>query len=163
MRRARPHSIRSAGRLKYRHDVNQYMSGSLWNEVRIAWRLWFRQTFDQSPRCLVCGAFQYDLHHAVANHRFGDERRNDLIPLCRYHHELLHRALDTNKAYRLMAPGVATEQIVAGLKERVAAGGFISPFPGYSPESLPSWSAATGWAGTAGDIVDGAATVINVS
>lgn len=40
--------------------------------------------------CVVCGDSKVDLHHRSYK-RLGDEYLTDLIPLCRTHHEALHR------------------------------------------------------------------------
>jgi len=40
--------------------------------------------------CLVCGSKKIDLHHRTYK-RLGNEWLNDLVPLCREHHEGVHR------------------------------------------------------------------------
>lgn len=41
--------------------------------------------------CLVCGVREVDLHH-LTYERFRKEEMKDLVPLCRPHHQELHRS-----------------------------------------------------------------------
>ncbi len=63
-----------------------YITSPAW-EARKAW--WRSLTRDDRRRCRACHAPPpYDLHHRTYR-RLGSERRRDLVPLCRRHHDAL--------------------------------------------------------------------------
>jgi hypothetical protein len=61
-----------------------YLAGPEWADARSRYR-----TSGKVQRCLVCRAPNVDLHHRTYL-RLGNERVDDLVALCRGHHELLH-------------------------------------------------------------------------
>ncbi len=62
-----------------------YLGSKKWKRKR-------RRYFSRHHRaCAACGSeVAVTLHH-MTYERFGDERDEDLLPLCRMHHDLLHR------------------------------------------------------------------------
>lgn len=57
----------------------------------------FKKRFYSSSRrksCLCCELpnFEVELHH-ITYARLGKERLSDVIPVCRYHHEIIHQLL----------------------------------------------------------------------
>lgn len=68
----------------------QYRESELWRETKRRYR-----DSDYPQRCLVCGSHDFNLHHR-SYARLGDEQLFDLVPLCRSHHDRLHRLLDSN-------------------------------------------------------------------
>ena len=64
-----------------------YVDGPAW----VARKRWWRDHRSaRRRRCQVCRSTHYDLHHRTYV-RLGRERLRDLVPLCRRHHERLHR------------------------------------------------------------------------
>lgn len=50
-----------------------------------------------SRKCAVCGSSKYiNLHHAYYG-EYGNERDEDLVPLCREHHEMFHEQFGKTK------------------------------------------------------------------
>lgn len=47
--------------------------------------------------CYVCGSADYELHHHTYAH-IGDERFEDVVPLCRTHHAAVHKAVKSGVA-----------------------------------------------------------------
>ncbi len=57
----------------------------------LEWRKKRQQYFDSklTQKCLVCDSQTVDLHHRTYK-RLGKEWLNDLVPLCRQHHDECH-------------------------------------------------------------------------
>lgn len=69
--------------LGYR-SYRDYLNGSEWAEAKGRYR-----ASGKLQSCLVCRAPNVDLHHRTYG-RLGAERLDDLVALCREHHEQLH-------------------------------------------------------------------------
>lgn len=71
----------------------EYLDSDLWQQFR---KKYFRSK-KTKKFCLVCLGddefnFSVELHH-LTYERLGQERLNDVIPLCREHHEQVHEIL----------------------------------------------------------------------
>lgn len=67
--------------------------------IRTAWWCRRRRKYYQGHRrvCAVCrGVTRIQLHHLTYERMYA-ERDSDLIPLCRKHHKLAHRAVNAGK------------------------------------------------------------------
>jgi hypothetical protein len=67
-------------------SYREYLEGPEWAETRTRYR-----SSGKLQSCLVCRAPNVDLHHRTYR-RLGQERLDDLVALCREHHELVHEA-----------------------------------------------------------------------
>jgi hypothetical protein len=65
-------------------SYREYLKGPEWAETRNRYR-----SSGKLQSCLVCRAPNVDLHHRTYL-RLGQERLEDLVALCREHHEALH-------------------------------------------------------------------------
>lgn len=113
----------SRQRIRRREQYGGYMDSPEWFARRERWVLEFRAAHDgQEPVCCVCGAKwtlrQGDLHHR-SYARLGAEAWQDLIPMCREHHEALHTLMERNPAWRKVPRQQATDLLVAHLRVRV--------------------------------------------
>lgn len=68
-------------------EYRRYMESEEWEATKAWWR---RHRGPKRRRCQVCHDRHYDLHHRTYD-RLGDERLRDLVPLCRRHHQAVHR------------------------------------------------------------------------
>ena len=67
-------------------NYHKYINSKRWERRR-------RRYYGRNPNvCKVCGAKDIQLHH-LTYERLGNERDEDLIPLCRQHHSLFHEML----------------------------------------------------------------------
>lgn len=72
--------LRAAGYNSY----NDYLKSEHWKDLRA------RYFKSKLPRtCKICESSRVELHHRSYK-RLGHERLDDLIPLCRTHHQALH-------------------------------------------------------------------------
>jgi hypothetical protein len=71
-------------------SLQEYRMSELWRETKQRYR-----SSDYPQRCLICGSRDFDLHHRTYT-RLGKEELFDLVPLCRRHHDRLHKLLDPN-------------------------------------------------------------------
>lgn len=114
----------SRGRIVARHRYAEYMASPEWWARREQWVEQWRATFGADPVCAVCDApwelRRGDLHHRSYD-RLGDERFEDLIPMCRDDHTRLHRILDTDPAWKYAGRSAATAGIIATLRRARAA------------------------------------------
>jgi 5-methylcytosine-specific restriction endonuclease McrA len=82
------------------------------------WREWLAR-YGAEPVCLVCGKpwrlRDGDLHHRSYD-RIGRERHDDLIPLCRPCHQLVHAVLATFPGWWRVGRAAATDTIIARLR-----------------------------------------------
>jgi hypothetical protein len=62
----------------------EYLLSDHWHDVKARYR-----SSKLPQECLVCFDPNVDLHHRTYK-RLGAERLNDLVPLCRLHHEQAH-------------------------------------------------------------------------
>jgi hypothetical protein len=65
-----------------------YLLSPEWASVRERYRTSESNKLPQ--KCVVCSDSHFDLHHRTYK-RLGAELLSDLVPLCRLHHEELHR------------------------------------------------------------------------
>ena len=65
-------------------SYRDYLNGAEWAETKSRYR-----ASKKLQSCLVCRAPNVDLHHRSYK-RLGHERCDDLVALCREHHEQLH-------------------------------------------------------------------------
>ncbi len=164
MRKQRAHGTRSRSRSAYRGQIAHYMASDLWATVRHTWIVWFTTVFDQRPRCVVCGSWQYDLHHAEKARRFGTERCNDLIPLCRDHHEILHQLYDRSAAFRQMDSARATYVLIAHIRQGFSSGKYRTRATGPDHQMDVSWAWDSGWSHAGGVTEEtGKGTVLSTS
>ncbi|KKL47443.1 hypothetical protein LCGC14_2335480 [marine sediment metagenome] len=77
-------SLAVRGYASYKH----YLASEAWR----AFNVWYRSTKQLPQACLVCGTVPFLLHH-ISYKRAGQELLDDVRPLCREHHEQLHRWL----------------------------------------------------------------------
>ena len=103
MRDLNPFATRSLGREKHRAAYAAYMRSEAWF-IRRRW--WFEALSDagrKSVECLGCGKNwllgRDDVHH-IDYTRLGHEEVDDLWPLCRSCHTLLHQVMESSKSWR---------------------------------------------------------------
>jgi hypothetical protein len=66
-------------------SYRSYLRSDHWKELTDRYR-----ASKLSQVCLVCWDPNVDLHHKTYK-RVGEEKLTDLIPLCRFHHDLAHK------------------------------------------------------------------------
>ncbi|MFF5862493.1 hypothetical protein, partial [Micrococcus luteus] len=92
-------------------EYKRYLRSQAWGYRRVRWFADCRQA-GQEPACQVCGitltqAGTLDLHHVSYKGVGQDEEgrwqareaHNDLMPLCRDHHQRLHQIMDGKKEF----------------------------------------------------------------
>ena len=125
MRDPRPGLPWSRGRIERRTAYAAYMDSPAWFARREAWYRAFVATDAAQPLCTACGVAWMldhgDLHHRTYG-RLGNERDEDLMPMCRDCHDELHRILERNPAWRRMGRPQATDLIVTGMARRLSDG-----------------------------------------
>lgn len=102
------HAVRNRGlaRLGFT-SYDEYLSSSRWLRTRARYL-----ASELSQRCIVCKCTTFDLHH-LTYRRLGREHLEDLVPLCRRHHDEVH-------AYVFLGYPLATAHLsVAAKHERV--------------------------------------------
>lgn len=77
----------SAGYKSY----NDYLNSPHWKEFRRRYSI-----SNQPQRCRLCPSTKIELHHIIYTH-LGKERLDDVTPLCRTHHQEVHRWLEEHK------------------------------------------------------------------
>lgn len=77
------HGLKKLGYQTY----GQYLTSEHWREIKEQYR-----NSGLQQDCFVCHDPNVDLHHKTYK-RLGEERLDDLVPLCRLHHEAAHRLL----------------------------------------------------------------------
>lgn len=65
-----------------------YLKSLRWKEFSESYRL----APDQLQGCFVCGEAKYQLHHHNYA-RLGNEKFEDVVPLCEAHHKAVHRVV----------------------------------------------------------------------
>jgi hypothetical protein len=45
----------------------------------------------QSLPCMVCGRYEVDAHHIPSRGAGGQDKLTDMVPLCRVHHQQIHK------------------------------------------------------------------------
>ncbi len=126
MRPARTDITLSRGRMIRRAEYEAYMRSPQWFARRSRWvKEWQSHAaikYDgAAPQCLVCARLwtlrDGDLHH-VTYERLGTELFEDLVSLCRPHHEALHQLYDASPDWRRLGRAQATYGIIGVLKRR---------------------------------------------
>ena len=119
MRRPRPGSRWSRGRITRRAQYAAYMSSIAWQEKRRDWYQQWTSTHHSPPVCLVCGCRwslrSGQLHH-VTYMRLGAEEPDDLVPLCAAHHTRLHQLWDRSPRWRALGRAASTHGIITALR-----------------------------------------------
>ena len=125
MRDPRPGIAWSRQRILRRMAYGCWMASPEWLDVRRRWHVEWTQRYDGEPSCVVCGGKWSltggDLHHRTYR-RLGAERLEDLVPLDRGCHDLVHAIWDANPTWRRMDRGLANDLII-GLLRRAAGRG----------------------------------------
>lgn len=129
MRPQRDNARRSAAREAYRQRIAAYMSSPSWAKRRRTWVLEYETQNGNLPICAVCGAAwidpitetTLDLHHHTYE-RLGDELFDDLVALCRNHHDFVHRAFDSDGYWRRLPRETASRELIDRLK---SAGNYV--------------------------------------
>lgn len=104
MRRPRAHAVVGRQRAAHRARYARYMASGRWFARRDRWVAEETDTAG-AVVCAVCGDPWDDLHH-MTYARMGSERHDDLVPLCREHHDALHRAYEAGKWRGMQYEGV---------------------------------------------------------
>ena len=123
MRKTRPGSRWSVGRVRRRGRYAAYIASDDWYRRREQWyREWVAETGSE-PACAVCGTrwtlSRGDLHHRTYD-RLGAEWHTDLVPLCRPHHTALHDLWDESPSWRRLGRAQATAGITAVLRRQLS-------------------------------------------
>jgi predicted HNH restriction endonuclease len=95
------------------------MASPAWLARRERWREAWVAAHGAEPTCVACGA-PWTLRHGDLHHRsyarLGRERHDDLTPMCRACHVVLHRVLESTPAWRRMDRAQAGDVIIARLR-----------------------------------------------
>ena len=122
VRDPRPGLIWSVRRVRRRAAYCDYMASPAWFALRERWARDWTARRGVEPCCVICGAVwtlkRGDLHHR-SYARLGHELGHDLIPLCRACHGTLHRAIESNPAWRRLDRAQATDLIVMALRRKL--------------------------------------------
>ncbi|MGO1258486.1 MAG: hypothetical protein ACTMII_06020 [Brachybacterium sp.] len=73
------------------------MASAAWRIRRENWIAHQEYVTGQPVCCEVCGEEDWDDLHHLTYDRMGEERHEDLVALCRPHHEGMHRAYDAGR------------------------------------------------------------------
>ena len=117
MRRVRAHAVVGQKRARRRSQYASYMASAAWRIRRENWIAHQEYVTGQPVCCEVCGEEDWDDLHHLTYDRMGEERHEDLVALCRPHHEGMHRAYDAWPVaeHRLRSCDAATA--ATGLRE----------------------------------------------
>ncbi|PCC39122.1 hypothetical protein CIK66_10570 [Brachybacterium alimentarium] len=97
MRRVRAHAVVGQKRARRRSQYASYMASAAWRIRRENWVAHQEYVTGQPVCCAVCGSQEWDDLHHLSYDRMGQERHEDLVALCRPHHEEMHRAYDAGR------------------------------------------------------------------
>ena len=97
MRRVRAHAVVGKRRARRRSQYAQYMDSAAWRIRRSNWIAHEEYVTGKPVCCAVCADEEWDDLHHLSYDRLGDERHEDLVALCRVHHDELHRAYDAGR------------------------------------------------------------------
>jgi len=117
MRSGRSASAMDARHAAYRLRYQRFMSSPRWRARRHKWLREYVRRFGTAPVCACCRrgwTLRDDLHH-LSYDRLGNERHEDLLPMCRTCHRALHRILDTSPHWRAMPRSTASLAIIERL------------------------------------------------
>jgi hypothetical protein len=103
-----------------RAQYDAYLASRTWRARRKAWYAAWLTRHGTPPTCLVCDRAWClragHLHH-LTYMRIGDERDDDLVPLCARHHRELHTVLDRSAGWRRLGRRQATVGIIGLLRQ----------------------------------------------
>ena len=120
MRDPRPGTGWSRQRILRRVAYGCWMASRQWLEVRRRWHAEWVDRLGCEPVCVVCGIEwglpTGDLHHRTYR-RLGQERFEDLSPVCRDCHDRIHLVLDSNPQWLHLDRGQANDLIIAFLRK----------------------------------------------
>jgi hypothetical protein len=98
------------------------MASPQWTEVRRRWYGEWLARHGEEPACAVCGG-RWSLHLGDLHHRsyrrLGQEHFEDLIPLDRRCHDVVHALWDTNPAWRRLHREQANDLIIGLLRKTI--------------------------------------------
>lgn len=124
MRDPRPGLTWSAERIAIRAKYSTYMHSPDWFRRRRAWLDAWTARSGRPPTCVVCDQpwtlNTGDLHHRTYS-RLGHEDDNDLLPVCKDCHTMIHAILETSPAWWRLGRAQATDLIVGRLHRRIGA------------------------------------------
>lgn len=107
-------------RLRRRKTYSTWMGSQEWLKHRELWRLSWIEVTGAEPYCLIClknwELRSGDLHHRSYSN-LGNEKFQDLIPLCRNCHCKLHLILESSPAWRRLTRAQASDTIVLKLRQ----------------------------------------------
>lgn len=119
MRELDKHARRSAKRDQFRARYNAYVSSAAWRAVRRGWAEEYRQRHAAEPACEVCGGDWKlsvdDLHHHTYD-RLTEEAFEDLAPLCRRCHDLVHDTIRRSPHWARMRDVAASTKVIERLR-----------------------------------------------
>lgn len=133
MRELSPWAVRSNGREAHRQRYAGYMRSPAWYRRRYQWA---EEEAGLLPAggtivCLGCGKpwklKQDDLHH-ITYDRLGAEEHEDLWPLCRGCHTLIHDLLASTKTWRKL-PRMQANHVALEYVRDEREGKLSSPLP----------------------------------
>jgi len=114
------HARKSAKREDYRSRYQAYVTSAAWRAVRQGWLDEFRLRYQAEPTCGVCRAAwvltRDDLHHHTYD-RVTAEAFEDLAPLCRRCHEVVHDTIRGSPHWSRMRDVAASTKVIARLRE----------------------------------------------
>jgi len=115
MRPPRPGSAWTPSRWARRGWYADYMNSPAWAARK---RRWFREHWARTHQlavCVVCGARPVELHHMDYG-RLGNEKHDQLTPLCHAHHARIHIAWDATPHLRRLGRRAATIILVQAMR-----------------------------------------------
>ncbi len=65
-------------------NYKRYLKSETWNKKKKQTKYW------HGKRCSICKHKKIDIHHKTYTRIGNEDVKTDLIPLCRYHHYLVH-------------------------------------------------------------------------
>lgn len=120
MRKLSKHARKSARREEYRARYAAYITSAAWRAVRHGWLDEFRLRNGAEPACEVCGRewelTRGDLHHHTYD-RLTAEAFEDLAPLCRPCHGLVHDTIRGSRHWSQMRDVAASRKVIDRLRE----------------------------------------------
>ena len=119
MRKLSKHARKSARREEYRARYASYITSAAWRAVRVGWLDEFRLRNGCEPSCEVCGRgwelARDDLHHHTYD-RLTAELFEDLAPLCRPCHGLVHDTIRGSRHWARMRDVAASKKVIERLR-----------------------------------------------
>ena len=116
MRPPRPGSVWTPSRWARRGRYADYVNSPAWARRRRWWFAEHRRRTGQPAVCVVCGNPEVDLHH-LDYAKLGREAYEDLLPVCRVHHDRIHAAWDATPHLRRLGRRTATITLIAAMRD----------------------------------------------